>query len=202
MHLFDINGQIRKFSSALAILHTYFPVRLSYYNQRRTALLANLTAQLTTLTHKSRFIQLITSNTITITNTKRADLLHAMSQHGLAGPAVEGLLDMRIASFSVEEVERLEGERLRCEAEVRRVEGLTAEQMWEADLDRLEARLTKLLAAEGEADRKQDESLSSSMKKTEVRQRSEKRAVPKGKGSRDSRGSENLVQSRPRKLVQ
>ena len=170
MHLFDVNGQIRKYPSALAILQTYFPVRLSFYVQRRTALLAQLQQQRTRLTNKSRFIQLVTAGAVHIVNTGRSELLHALAQHGLVD-GVEQLLDMRVSAFSAEEVQRLEAERLKCEAEVRRVEGLTAERMWEADLDRLEARIEKLLdtTAEQQAD--------TSSKRMDSSQRRDEQAV-------------------------
>ena len=191
MHLFDVSGQIRKFPSALAVLHTYFPVRLSFYTQRRTALLAQLHQQLTRLTQKSRFIQLVTTGRIHIVNAKRADLVQALAQHGLVD-GVEQLLDMRVSAFSAEEVERLEGERVKCEAEVRRVEGLTTERMWEADLDRLEARLVKLLDSTTD----QQEEVSS-IKKADASERREKQSVRGSTTSkhRSSSGREKVAKT-------
>ena len=193
MHLFDVNGQMRKFTSALSILQTYFPVRLSFYTQRRTALLAQLNHQLARLTHKTRFIQLVTSDRVAIVGTKRSELVGALAQHGLV-EGVEQLLDMRVSAFSVEEVERLEGERVRCEAEVRRVEGLTAERMWEADLDRLEARLVKLLDSTTE---QQEQEMSSSRQRMQAGERTEKRVVKEGSRSikRTNNGRETLAKA-------
>ena len=178
MHLFDVNGHIQKYPSALSILQTYFPVRLSYYTKRRTALLAQLSQQLQRLTHKTRFIQLVTFKQVSILNTKRAQLVQALAQHGLVD-GVEALLDMRVSAFSEEEVDRLEGERRRCEEEVRRLESLTAERMWEADLDRLEGRMAKLLDS---TDEQIADTSSSSIKKTHISDLRVKRAVEKRTG--------------------
>ena len=204
MHLFDTNGHIRKFTSPLAILTTYFPIRLSHYTHRRSHLLTQLTTTLHTLTLRTRFIRLVTSHTVAITGVKRADLLAALAAHGLQGEGVEGLLDMRVGALSVEEVERLEGERARCEAEVRRVEGLTAERMWEADLDRLETRLVKLLDSEAG---KQVEGMDST-KKSESSDRREKRVASESKRSTggvnrsSSRGKIDRVARQAKKQVQ
>lgn len=42
MHLFDINGQIKKYDSPAAVLGEFFPIRLGLYQKRREALLTRL----------------------------------------------------------------------------------------------------------------------------------------------------------------
>ena len=159
MHLFDASGHIARYASPLAIIDAYFPVRLALYHSRRTALLDSLTGLLRRLHNRSRFISSLTSSAIVLHRRRRGDIEQELQQAGYDRLQEEGgaggggfgyLLDQKLSALTEEEMLRLEKEKQRVEREVAELKSRTAEQLWLADLDRLELSLQRLLSRDGE----------------------------------------------------
>ncbi|XP_027343059.1 DNA topoisomerase 2 [Abrus precatorius] len=82
MHLFDAEGKIRKYDNPEQILEEFFPLRLEYYERRKTHILGNLERLLLVLSNKVRFILGVVNGEIVVSNRKKADLFMELQQKG------------------------------------------------------------------------------------------------------------------------
>ncbi|CAJ2639117.1 unnamed protein product [Trifolium pratense] len=82
MHLFDAEGNIKKFDNPEQILEEFFPLRLEYYEKRKKYILANLERLLLILDNKVRFILGVVNGEIIVSNRKKAELLKELKQKG------------------------------------------------------------------------------------------------------------------------
>lgn len=70
MHAFSAQGKMQKFSSAESIADSYFPVRLSLYDDRKSVLQSKLEHLSTTTRNKARFIELVSQGKIDLLSGK------------------------------------------------------------------------------------------------------------------------------------
>lgn len=68
MHAFDANGSMRRFSSPEDIADSYFPTRLSLYEDRKSVLKSKLNHTSALLKNKARFIELVADGQIELLN--------------------------------------------------------------------------------------------------------------------------------------
>ena len=162
MHLFNAQGQIVKYESPLAVLQEYFPLRLSLYEKRREALLARLDREWRRMDNKVRFILSVVDGSLVVSNRKKAELLQELARQGYElfapgttteeggeggvepgelGRGYDYLLSMKIWSLTLERVEDLRGQLAEKASELEALRGMTAADLWEADMDVLEERL-------------------------------------------------------------
>jgi DNA topoisomerase-2 len=140
MHLFDENGRIKKYGSVAEILDAYYPVRLKCYAARKLAQCAQLAAKLKVVSNKVKYVRGVLNDTIDLRGKKAAEIAGLLQSLELA--EVEGsfnyLTKMPMDSVSHENVAALEKDKTGMEGELAALELLTPEQMWLADLDRIE----------------------------------------------------------------
>ena len=164
MHLFNAQGQIVKYESPLAVLQEYFPLRLSLYEKRREALLARLDREWRRMDNKVRFILSVVDGSLVVSNRKKAELLQELARQGYElfapgataageeggeggvepgelGRGYDYLLSMKIWSLTLERVDDLRGQLAEKASELEALRGMTAADLWEADMDVLEERL-------------------------------------------------------------
>ncbi len=161
MHLFNAEGQIVKYESPLAVLQEYYPLRLSLYEKRREALLQRLDREWRRMDNKVRFILGVVDGSLVVSNRKKAELLQELAREGYElfapgsgageeeavaepGELARGydyLLSMKIWSLTLEKVEELRAQLAEKEAELERLRGMTAADLWTQDLDLLEEKL-------------------------------------------------------------
>eukprot|EP01035_Chromulina_nebulosa_P023441 gene23441-30384_t len=82
MHMFDMNGIIRKFDGPLDVLHAFYTVRLSFYEKRKTYLISKLTDEWDRLDNKVKFIQSVIDGKLVISNRKKQELLFELQSKG------------------------------------------------------------------------------------------------------------------------
>jgi DNA topoisomerase-2 len=75
MFLFDAEGKIAKYDSALEILKEFVNLRLSVYDSRKKYLVAKLTREREILSNKARFILMVVQDKLELRKRKKADLL-------------------------------------------------------------------------------------------------------------------------------
>ena len=141
MHLFDENTKIRKFDSAEEILDMFFDLRMEYYIRRHALLLETLKKQWMVLDNKARFLLLVTTGEVIITQ-PMADLLQQLKdlefavfndEHGY-----DYLLSIPIHALTKERVEKLTADRDAKGVEVKHLESQTPRDLWVTDLDNVE----------------------------------------------------------------
>ncbi|CAM9243193.1 unnamed protein product, partial [Phaeothamnion confervicola] len=90
MMLFDADGHIRKYSSPLEVIEEFYELRLGYYVKRKDHLLERLRAEWKRLDNKVRFIVAVVEGRLEVSNRKKADLLHELSERGYDAMPPEG----------------------------------------------------------------------------------------------------------------
>eukprot|EP00495_Collosphaeridae_sp_1-RS-2012_P007416 TRINITY_DN713_c0_g1_i2.p2 TRINITY_DN713_c0_g1~~TRINITY_DN713_c0_g1_i2.p2 ORF type:complete len:166 (-),score=37.74 TRINITY_DN713_c0_g1_i2:145-642(-) len=80
--LFDRDGKIRKYESALEILKDFFDLRLSYYDKRKEALKKKLMAELKILTNQMKFILAVVNDELKIMKRPRRQVCRDMLKMG------------------------------------------------------------------------------------------------------------------------
>lgn len=97
MMLFDAEGKIKKYESALDVIRDFAEVRMQMYEKRKAFLLARLLRESEVLSEKARFVQLVIDGKLVIRRRKIADLAQdlrknrfkAISELKGAGPTSE-----------------------------------------------------------------------------------------------------------------
>jgi len=158
MVLFDAEGKLKKFNTANQILEEFFGLRLSLYTKRKEYLVDKLTAELTKLANKVRFILAVVSQELIIRNVKKSDLLEELISQGYtpfpkkkvvddgndedeqqearsAASDYDYLLSMPLWSLTMEKVNALVSEKEAKEADLNKVIETSEKQMWNRDLD-------------------------------------------------------------------
>lgn len=82
MMLFNADGKIKKYDSALDILREFADVRLSIYETRKAYLLARLTRECEVLSAKARFVKMVIEGKIVIRKRKIVDLAQDLRKNG------------------------------------------------------------------------------------------------------------------------
>jgi len=160
MVLFDHEGKIKKYKSALEIMEEFATVRLKYYVLRKKYLIDKLTLERDLLSNRARFIAMIVAKKLHINNRKKMDIVKDLTKlkfqkFGDDSPPRTGfeyLLIMQIASLTKERKEELERMAKEKAAELEKVKRTSPQQMWLTDLDMLERAINELYAKRAEED--------------------------------------------------
>nr|CDI54273.1 probable DNA topoisomerase II [Melanopsichium pennsylvanicum 4] len=161
MVLFDQDGKIRKYSSPEEILEDFYLLRLSYYQKRKEHLVDQLKLAYDRLSNQARFVQMIITRQLVVSNRKRAEIVADLRKHdfrpfpktGKAAIAAEPeddeaideedisadsdydyLLNMAIYNLTKEKVEKLLRERDTKEEELKILINRTVQNLWDEDL--------------------------------------------------------------------
>merc|ERR1712232_906207 len=154
MVLFDSEGRIKKYKNAVEIMEEFAEVRMKYYVLRKKYLIDKLTLERDLLSNRARFIAMIVAKKLHINNRKKMDVVKDLTRlkfqkFGDTNPPRTGfeyLLIMQIASLTKERKEELERMAKEKAAELDRLKRTSIQQLWGADLDRLEVAINSLLA--------------------------------------------------------
>ncbi|SPO39903.1 probable DNA topoisomerase II [Pseudozyma flocculosa] len=175
MVLFDSDGKIKKYASPEEILEDFYMIRLSYYQKRKDHLIDTLKAQYDRLSNQARFIQMIISRELIVSNRKKADIVVDLRKKEfkpipkvvkpkVAAEADQGdeaeqteeevgpdsdfdyLLSMQIYNLTKEKVDKLLQERDVKEDEIKVLLGRTPQNLWDEDLHAFEEEWEKVLA--------------------------------------------------------
>merc|ERR1712066_686805 len=144
MVLFDSDGRIQKYKSAVQIMEEFCTVRLKYYDLRKKYLIDKLTLERDLLSNRARFIKMIIEKKLHINNVKKADVVKDLTKlkfqkFGEEKPPRTGfeyLLIMQIASLTKERKEELERMAKDKATELEKVKRTSIQNMWLADLER------------------------------------------------------------------
>ncbi|RUS24113.1 DNA topoisomerase [Jimgerdemannia flammicorona] len=163
MVCFDMEGRIRKYSSAESILTDFYDLRLSYYQKRKENMANNLKNEWDKCDNRVRFIRMIIEGKLVIQNRKKKDILIDLKAKGFnphypkkdakkeddedneeapVEVAKEGsdhgydyLLSMPIWNLTIEKVEKLIQERNAKDAELKEHLKKSPKELWSKDLD-------------------------------------------------------------------
>lgn len=207
MVLFDAEGKIAKYNTALDILKEFCRLRRQMYQKRKDYLVAKLTREAEILSNKARFILMVVKGELEIRRKKKAELLTELKklkftpmseldaimkgktalEEADAAETKEKdtpdkteydyLLNMNLWSLTYEKVEEIKKQLETKKEELDILKATTIETMWDRDLEALSSSLDDL-------DRQEDEELIAAATATEGR----KLQTAKGKGRGRGRG--------------
>ncbi len=156
MHLFDVNGTIKKYDSPLEIMEEFYMIRYKIYEKRKKHELDILEYQLKLISYKVKFILLIIEKKLVINNKKKVDIEDELEK--LKFPKIgknkddlyEGsynyLLSMPLYNLTMEKIEELKNQNDEKETEYKILENTSIETLWLNELTKLEKEYDKWLS--------------------------------------------------------
>ena len=148
VHLFDAEGNIKKYHSAEEVLCDFYDVRLRLYKQRKHHSEKQLHRQILRMENEVRFAQLVSGGDFQLGGHTKSGLITLLKQSGFAaeedtddGNAFDYLLKKPVLDLTKDHVDRLLAKKTKLVAEYNAIQSATAEDLWLNDLDELEAAL-------------------------------------------------------------
>lgn len=135
MHLFHPKHGIKRYQSPEEILADYVEIRVGVYNERKKAIVSQLTHEADRLTEKARFIEEVCSGDIQVFRVRKAVLEADLVRRKFR--EVEYLLATKTYEYTEEEVEKLREKALEARTELAQVKKLTVIDMWQKDLSEM-----------------------------------------------------------------
>lgn len=147
MFLFNAEGRIERFANVYSIIKYYYIIRLDLYVKRKQALLEQLRYEIMILMNKSKFITYVKEGKINQRTMTDESLLKVLKKDFDANPRIDGsdessefrpynyLISMGYRSFTNENAKKMLDSVKEKQAEIKRLEATTPEQMWITDID-------------------------------------------------------------------
>jgi len=162
MNMFDANEKLKKYNTPEEIVDEYYPVRIEYYQKRKTYLLDALRKELLVLSNRARYISEILDDTIDLRRKTTAMMVQILKERkydmqmqngddrddrdgGDTGAGYKYLLKLPMDSVSKENVEKLRMEKDKKEKELAHLESKTTQNLWQDDLAELEEEYKKFM---------------------------------------------------------
>jgi len=140
MHLYGPRGAIRKYADAEAIVREHYDVRFATYTARKARLDADLSAELTLLAAKARFVRETIGGVIPILGIKSADLESLLDTREY--PRIDDgycyLTRLPVSTLTAERASALERDAELKGVELAALRGTSESEMWLAELDELD----------------------------------------------------------------
>jgi DNA topoisomerase-2 len=141
MHLFDKDGNSKKYAGVLDILAEWCEFRLVKYAERKVHLLQVLATRAAVLESKVSFVRAVLSGAVDFKSTTEAALVHYFEAQAYA--TVKGeygyLLNMAARSFASDKATALAREMAGVQEEAHCLERKSARDLWRADIAALKA---------------------------------------------------------------
>ena len=141
MHLFNDEEKLMKFENEKSIVDSYYPVRLEYYQKRKTYMINALEKELKVLSNKANYIQEILEGSIDLRKKKKIEILSMLEQKQYDkmddDMEYKYLVKMSMDSVSEENVERILKDRDNKNKELAILKNTTIENMWLTELEEL-----------------------------------------------------------------
>jgi DNA topoisomerase-2 len=142
MNLFDANDKLKKYESVSEIIDDYFETRLHYYNLRKNKQVEMLERQLMVLHNKKKYIESILNDTIDLRKKKKEQIVDMLQTAGFDiiddDLEFKYLLKMTMDSVTEDNINKLQHEFSKKEAELEEIKNRTISSMWLGELTELD----------------------------------------------------------------
>jgi DNA topoisomerase-2 len=147
MNLFNSEDKLKKYNSVSDIIDDFYGVRLEYYGTRKAHIIDVLEKELIVLSNKAKYIQEVLNGTIDLRKKKKDEIIQMLqtkgyqkiiSENNIVDEEYKYLVKMPMDSVSEENVEKLNAEYDRKQAELAEIKATTCQQMWLRELNALE----------------------------------------------------------------
>jgi DNA topoisomerase-2 len=145
MYLFNENGQITKYDTAISIIKSYYTIRLRYYQIRKDYMISKMQKDIDIMKNKIRFIKAIISNEIEVSKYKKVELeeLLGVMEYMKVEDSYDYLVRIPIYNITKDKVEDLENDIIDLESKLDIIQNTTINEMWLDDLKKLEVSYDK-----------------------------------------------------------
>lgn len=161
MHLFNEKQQIKKYTTPQAIIDDFMGVRMEHYTKRKANLIQELEREYTKFSNQARYIKETCDDVIDIRKKKQDAVSELLTARGYAkiddDNRFKYLIDMPMSSLIEENIEKLNKKAADAAAELERVKNTSERKMWLAELDALDADLTKFYAEKADENTEENE---------------------------------------------
>ena len=136
MHLFDANGEIKKYTSAKEIISDFAQVRTKYYKLRKDHIIKSLKSKLVVLKNKVRFISMVTQEELIIFKKKKDVIVSELTylKFDKVNKSYDYLLDMKLYTLTEECILELRKQHADTEQQLNTVAHTSLQDMWENDV--------------------------------------------------------------------
>lgn len=177
MHLFNHEDKLVKYETTSDIIDAYFPIRLHYYELRKSHLVKQLESEQLLLFNRKKYICDLLDGHIDLRNKSKTQVDVLLTERGLT--PIDGdfkyLTKMAMDAVTVENVHKMNAELEAKEAELEVTKHTSVETMWLSELDKLEAEYVRFKEARTES------LLSEAVNKEAVNKEAPKKRVVKRK---------------------
>ena len=159
MHLFDANDKLKKYDTVKEIIDDYYVTRLQLYQTRKEYLIKYLSKELVVLLNKARYIQEVLDGSVDLRKKTKEQVCEMLTKKGydsdvsalsvsalaltLGGDIIETsdgnnykyLTKMPMDSVTEENVKKLLNDKTNKEAELKKIQETTNNQMWLNELE-------------------------------------------------------------------
>ena len=142
MHLYNSNGQIRKYHNPESILREFYDVRLTFYTKRKEYLIDKLNKELNILKYKVMFIEYVLDKKIIIERQKKINIINKLIE--LKFPKLvdsnndesyDYLTEMSLFSLTEEKIDELNNRYKNKEEELKIVQSTSEIDQWKSELN-------------------------------------------------------------------
>ena len=146
MHLYTVEGNVKKYKNYLEIVDDFFEERLKVYQKRKEYLLDKIYKEMLVLENKVRFIKMVISGEIDIKNHSKDSLIQFLEDKEFMkdnSGTFNYLIQMPIYQLTTDLVKQLENTYESKQKEYNHIQKITLEEFWKSDLDELEKIIPK-----------------------------------------------------------
>lgn len=145
MYLYNHNGQIQKYNTALDVILEFYQVRLTYYTKRKLYVIEQLEKDMEIMKNKIRFIKAVVNEEVKVSTLKKVELEQYLETHSylLVNDNYDYLLKIPIYNLTKDKVAEIEDEYKKAEQNLNDIKNKTEKQMWLEELDIFEKEYIK-----------------------------------------------------------
>lgn len=139
MHLFDINGKIKKYETQYDIIDDFFNCRLAFYDKRKSFIVERLENKKNYYDNTIKFLTLVVNKKIIINNKPMSEIIESLVKNkiDMVDGSYDYLLNIPIYKFTMEQLDKLNTDYTKLVAELSSIRNTSTEQMWKNDLQAL-----------------------------------------------------------------
>lgn len=147
MHLFDVNGKLKRYHTPLEIIEDFFPIRMEFYHKRKDFLVDKLEKEVNRLNNRARFCNAIISGELKINNRSKSDIIADLEkmQFDKYDGSFDYLLNTSLWNLTKERITQLMQEREKKEGELKKLRDTEPSSMWLEELEDCKAEISKVL---------------------------------------------------------
>lgn len=140
MHLFGVDGAIKKYSSPFDILKEYCEFRLQRYSDRLEYLIGKLSEQISVLENKHRYVEEVRTEKISLSGQDEASLQALLQTRGFSthSGSYDYLLNIPSRAFTINRAAALSAELQTAKDKRAALQAKDGKQLWSEDLVEVE----------------------------------------------------------------